>query len=296
MLIGHQKQWQFLKKAIELEKISRTFLFFGEEKLGKKTLALEFIKSAFGQDIREKAHPDFILIEPSRQGGGVGIQIAQIRDLIWRLSLKPFSAPFKAAIIDQAHLMNKEAQNCFLKTLEEPRGDTLLILITEYPKVLLPTILSRVEAIRFLPVPLKEIEAFLRNQELSEAEIQELSSLSLGRPGRVIDFYREPRKRENQKEKIKEVIKLNNSRLSFRFQYAKELSREPQNLKEILDIWLRYFRELLLSNLKGEAVSNNYSLNKLKNILRVIQNTKFLISTTNVNPRLALETLMLELE
>ena len=288
-IIGHQKQWQFLKKSVELGKISHAYLFSGEERLGKKRIALEFVKLINGENF-DIGHPDLILIE-SKKGG---IQIAQIRELIQKLSLKPYSAPFKVAIIDQAHLMTKEAQHSFLKTLEEPKGRTLLILITEASERLLATIPSRCEIIKFSPVKEVEIKSYLR-AKFSDKECEEASKFCLGRPGEAVDFISNPQKLENRKKIIKELIKISNSGLAFRFQFAKDLSKES-NLREILDIWLSYFRNILLSTINNQqSTINKYSFSKLKNILSQIQNTNFLLTSTNVNPRLALEILMLEL-
>lgn len=288
-IIGHQKQWQFLKKSVELGKISHAYLFSGQERLGKKRIALEFVKLINGENF-DIGHPDLILIE-SKKGG---IQIAQIRELIQKLSLKPYSAPFKVAIIDQAHLMTKEAQHSFLKTLEEPKGKTLLILITEAPKRLLATIPSRCEVIKFSPVKEVEIKSYLK-ENFSDKDWEEASKFCLGRPGEAVDFISDPQKLENRKKIIKELIKISNSGLAFRFQFAKDLSKES-NLREILDIWLSYFRNILLSTINNQqSTINKYSFSKLKNILSQIQNTNFLLTSTNVNSRLALEILMLEL-
>jgi len=294
MIIGHQKQWQFLKKSVKLDRLSHAYLFSGQEKLGKKTTACEFIKLFFSNDII-KSHPDFIFIAPVERK----IQIRQIRNLNWRLSLKPFSAPLKTAIIDQAHLMNAEAQNCLLKTLEEPRGETCLILVSEYPEFLFPTIRSRTEIIKFYPVPRKEIENYLEEQGVGKEKSRLISQISQGKPGAAIDFLNQPQKLKERETLLNEIIKLTKSDLASRFQYAKKLS-QMTDLKEILNIWLFYFREILISKL------NKFDINKtgtddtrasfkLKNILEKIQSTNFLISTTNVNPRLALEILMLEL-
>ena len=154
MIIGHQKQWEFLKKSFELGRATHAYLFEGQEGLGKKTLAIELAKEILKEDVSKKHHPDYVLIEPEKKE----IQIGQIRDFIWRLSLKPVLGQVKFAIINQAHSMNEEAQNCFLKTLEEPKGNALMILITEYPQMLLPTIRSRCEIIKFYPVKRSEIE------------------------------------------------------------------------------------------------------------------------------------------
>jgi DNA polymerase-3 subunit delta' len=301
MIIGHQKQWQFLKKSVKLGRISHAYLFSGQEKLGKKRIALEFVKLINGGNFN-LGHPDLILISPrpkngSRDGGsekGASIQIAQIRELIQKLSLKSYSAPFKVAIIDQAHLMTKEAQHSFLKTLEEPKGRTLLILITEAPERLLATISSRCEIIKFSPVKEVEIQSYLR-EKFSDKECEEVSEFCLGRPGEAVDFISDPQKLENRKKIIEELIKISNSGLASRFQYAKDLSKKP-NLREVLNIWLLYFRNILIATINNQqSAINNYSFSKLKNILSQIQNTNFLISTTNINSRLTLEILMLEL-
>ena len=294
MIIGHQKQWQFLRKSLELGKLSHAYLFSGETQLGKKNLALEFAKLINGENF-DFGHPDLILIEPSSEGRE--IQIVQIRELIQKLSLKPYSAFLKVAMIDQAHLMNSEAQNCFLKTLEEPKGNTILILITEAPKTLFPTIRSRCEIIKFYPVKISEIENYLKSQGISKEKSEEIAKLSLGRPGLAIDFLTDPQKLENQKKVIEELIKISSGKnsLSLRFQYAKDLALAPE-LSEILNIWLSYFRTVLLEQfLPPEVKKPGYPFSKLKNIIKQIQNTNFLISTKSINPRLALEILMLEL-
>ena len=311
-MIGHQKQWEFLKKSAELGKISHAYLFSGQEKLGKKTLALEFIKllncelSDFRerpcqtcrscQDIQKNQSPDFLLIQPENKE----IQIGQIRELSWKLSLKSYSAPFKSVIIDQAHTMNQEAQTGLLKTLEEPRGEkTLLILISEHPSTLFPTILSRTQEIKFPPVKKSEIEDYLKERKVKAEEKEELLGFFRGRPGEIVDFISDSQMLKVRKEAILFLVKMLNSSLALRFQYAKKLSVEPQSLKEILDIWLSYFRARLISRVSPQqgrtSLANNLAPEKLRKIIRQIQRTNFLISTTNVNPRLALEVLMLEL-
>lgn len=290
-IIGHEQQWEFLRKLAETKKFPHAYLFAGQDKLGKRTIALEWVSLLLlDQNLQKNQHPDLILIEPKAKE----IQIAQIRDLIWKLSLKPYSAPFKAAIIDGAHLMTKDSQTCLLKTLEEPKGNTLLILISEAPEYLFPTIISRVQTLKFYPVKKEEIKNYLKKQGVLEKRAEEISKISLGRPGLVMEFISDSKKLKLLQETIEELIQVSNSHLSARFQYAKSLSQDPQNLKEILDIWLSYFRNILLLKIKGKEDLNQYSFLKLKNIIKLIQTTKFLISTTNVNSRLALENLMLE--
>lgn len=235
---------QFLKKAAELGRIPHALLFYGPDKEEKMASALELVKLINGPQALEGVRPDLIIIEPAEEDKE--IKIAQIRELQARLSLKSYSSPFKFAIIDQAHYLNQEAQSAFLKLLEEPKGKTVFILITEYPEMLLPTILSRVERMRFYS---------LSNNKLAKEEADKIS-------------------------------KISKSDLDKRFQYAKELADDPVNLRKNLENWLVYFREELLADPDQP---------KLLKILKTLQTIHHLIFTTNANPRLALEILMLEL-
>lgn len=282
MIIGHQKQQNFLKRIVSSGNIPHALLFTGPEELGKKTIALELISSIFKDNLLN--HPDFRLIEPETEQ----IKIAQIRELNWKLSLKPIKAPLFGAVIDKAHSMTLEAQNCFLKTLEEPKTKSLLILITEHLNRLLPTIISRCENLKFYPVKNEEINLYLEQRKVSKENIKEIIEFSLGRPGRAVDFLKNPEKLEERKKKIEKLKKISNSPFSFRFKYIKELSKE-EDLRETLDIWLSYYRRNLI------FTRNNENLLKIKSILDAIQETIFLISTTNVNSRLALEILIMKL-
>ncbi|MEK7503797.1 MAG: DNA polymerase III subunit [Patescibacteria group bacterium] len=268
-MLRNPKQWQLLKKTAELGKTPHALLFYGQLASGKRALALEFIKLLNCEakdfearpcltcracsDIKKNTHPDLTIVEPEESKE---IKITQIRDLQNSLSLKSYSAPFKTVIIDKAHLLNQEAQSAFLKMLEEPKGNSLFILISEYPEMLLPTILSRVERLRFYSLPVSE-------------------------------------KNTKEKEAIGEITRLSSENLLSRFQYAKALADSSADLKSVLDIWLSYFRETLLGVINGK--SSDYPIMKLRKILKTIQDISFLISTTNVNNRLALEILMLEL-
>jgi DNA polymerase-3 subunit delta' len=301
MVVGHKKQWEFLQKSAELHQFPHAFLFSGQEKLGKKKMALEWASLLFNQNV-EDFHPDLILIEPQGEENKLSsssvvktrrkkeIQIEQIRELIWKLSLKPHSAPFKIAIIDEAHTMNSHAQTCLLKTLEEPKGRSVLVLVSQAPEYLLPTILSRVETLKFYPVAKKEIKKYLETQGVETRTAEELAEISLGKPGRALDFLFQPQKIKILQERIEELKKISKADLALRFQYIKELAEDPEELKEDLDIWLGYFRKILL-----DEENSRYSVSELKNILKNIQTTEYLISTTNVNHKLALENLMLEI-
>jgi len=314
MIIGHSKQWDFLKKVVFLERLPHAFLFSGPEHLGKRKIALEFVKFIFCQEknfskkpcgfcpscfsLEKGVHPDLILLENplSREIG-----ISEIREIIRKLSLKPYLAPLKIAVIDKAHLMTREAQNCFLKTLEEPKGKTLLILITNYPLLLLPTILSRVQEMRFFPVNKEEIKKFLLKNKADPKEAELIIRYAGPKPGKAIEFFLDKEKREKHKKIIKDLETILRSDLSYRFDYVKKISLEEKKeggvlFFEILEVWLAYFREFLFEIVREENKNKrNYPLKKIKKIIPLIQNIYYLISSTNVNKRLAMEILMMHL-
>ena len=279
MIIGHKKQQKFLERITK--EGSRSLLFTGPESLGKKTVALSFFTSLFQE--KPFNHPDFILIDPFEGK----IRINQIRELSDRISLKPAKSSSFGVIIDQAHLMNREAQNCFLKTLEEPKSSAILILVTEYPDFLLPTIFSRCERLKFYPVRKEEIKEYLKENDIIEEEANNIISISLGRPGKIINFLKTPESLESRKKAISDLARVMQSPLSKRFQYAQELLKR-EDMIEVLIVWLSYLRESLLLN------NNAKSLSKLKKILNAIQETIFLISNTNTSLKLALEVLVTE--
>src|SRR3989338_2723005 len=156
MLIGYDKQWEFLKNKFESSRLSHAYLFTGEEGIGKKLFAKEFIK--FVNCLPNAgSRPE----KPCQNCANCGM-------------VERESFPFlKALVIDGADKMNQEAQSCFLKTLEEPKGKTILFLIVSKPDILLPTIRSRCQVIRFL-----KPANFSQNTEKSEREKKILKELS----------------------------------------------------------------------------------------------------------------------
>lgn len=279
MILGHQKQIQYLRKILESRKIPHALLFSGQEGVGKKKVALEFISWLFSES--PLSHPDFILIEPITSQ----IQIDQIRELNWRISLKPIKSKIKAALIDRAHLMTKEAQNCFLKTLEEPKGNALIILISEYPKLLLPTIVSRCQTIKFFPVKKEEIESYLKEKGLEKEKIEKILAISLGRPGIAISLAENSESLKNFEKLKNDLEKIAKMSIAIRFLKAKDLLTKFK-LTEILEIWSLSLRKIFLSSPSFETIQ----------LLKEIQRIYFLALTTNLDQRLALENLFLKIK
>lgn len=296
MIIGHKKQLDLLAKISRKQEIPHAFLFAGPTKIGKRKIALEFVKMIFCEKdfcdvkkIEENLFPDLKIIYPENKE----LKIEQIRDLTESLSLKSYNNYYKVGIIDDAHLMRKEAQNALLKTLEEPKGRTVLILITPFKNQLLSTIRSRVEIINFSLVPKRDIEKHLIDLGASKEKVQEIVAISSGQIGKAIEFFNNEEKIKLFNKSINDIISLCRSGFFERFSYAKELAEED-DLEEVLDIWQRFFRrEMMFKIFNSKSNLKDHSIKRLKYIIEDIEKTKYLVESTNTNKKLALENLIL---
>ncbi|RMG01868.1 MAG: DNA polymerase III subunit delta' [Nitrospirae bacterium] len=201
-IIGHERQKKILSGSYRRGRIASAYLFSGEEGVGKRSLAVEFARllNCLSPEDRDgvadscgrcenckrmaiNLHPDIKYIEPD---DGV-IKIEQIREAIEFLSFKPLEAERKVIIIDGAEQMNAPASNAFLKTLEEPPGSSVIILVSHQPERLLDTVRSRCFHIRFNPLPVADtIEVLKRNGITGQRHIEHLARLSQGAPGKVL--------------------------------------------------------------------------------------------------------------
>jgi len=174
----------YLRSAIEKNRLPHALLFLGPEGAGQEEAARELAKALFCQNkkglnscevcvhcrqVNQASHPDFNVLKPE-EGKSV-ISVEAIRELIATANFKPFQADFKVFVIEKAERMNDIAQNALLKTLEEPQGKTIFLLISSAAEELIPTIRSRAQSVNFLPVvsaeKVDEETESLRNELLS---------------------------------------------------------------------------------------------------------------------------------
>ncbi|MDO8524201.1 MAG: DNA polymerase III subunit delta' [bacterium] len=299
MIIGHKRQWNFLKSAIEGNHLPQAFLFEGEENLGKKKVAFEFIKTIFCENIEEAPcqncqscllieknnHPDFIFIAPQKRE----IKIDQIRELQNKLSLRPTLSKTKAIVINDAHCLNIQAQNCFLKTLEEPKSQTIFILISSLPNILLGTIQSRCESLKFYPLAKEDIEQITASQEILH--------YSLGKPGKAISFLKNQNSFNDFQNSLKIAKEFLTKDLLSKFLFIKEFfpkDKEDSKNEEsslLLESMIWHLRKALWIRVEGDV--NKNALLKTKKAIELTEEAKMLLQTTNVSPRLLLENLIL---
>ena len=298
MIIGHKKQWEFLEKKFETDQLSHAYLFAGAKEIGKRTFAIELAKLINCQQkgkvpcqkcvncqmIEKGNFPDLLIIKSANSASsiknkkdGLEIEIGQIREAQNFLSYKSYYGSYKIVIVDDAERMNVEAQDCFLKNLEEPKGRTLIVLVSSKPDILLPTIASRCQTLKFL---------------------------------RPKDLPENSEKIKKHQEILKDLVPVINSDLSEKFKYAKSIDFEEQDINEILEVTQKYLRYQLLKETGSDdsestkeldvffaslPVSKNLPVEKIKSALNLIDNINNKLIFTNASPKLALEILLMEL-
>lgn len=144
-IIGHKKQIEYLQKVLKNGQFAHAYLFSGPRHLGKSTVARAFLQELSRGSLEQ--NPNAVVLSDSET-----IAVEEIRRLRERLALSSFGSGRKLSLIDNADQMTPAAQNALLKTLEEPRGNTIIILVAHQQDRLLETIRSRCVHIRFHPL------------------------------------------------------------------------------------------------------------------------------------------------
>ena len=279
-----------ISKDIEIllnsQSFSNGYIFYGPEGIGKKQAAIYFIEEIFKKyssnlNIEEKIkannHPDLLMIEPtclikgqlktrketeSSSNTKETIRIDQIRNIKIFLSRKSIESEKKIVLIIDAHLLNEAASNCLLKTLEEP-SNGIFILLTSSINILLDTITSRCQLIRFKSFSTKQFENLLKDRldtsdfNLSEKlNLEDIVNAANGSPKKVLSNIR----------------------------FLKEL---PKEIIDNLDYPLKDESEILkIAKLISEELEIDYQIN-LINFLQI----KWWKKTKNANIIIILEKL-----
>ncbi len=315
-ILGHERQKDILRRALSADRIAHAYLFEGPEGIGKRLMALALVRALFCAEgngcgdcipcrkVDHQNHPDLHVLEAE----GASIKIEQVRSLQRQFSYRPMEAPKKVCIIEGAEKMLPAAGNALLKTLEEPSGDAILILLTAHPDQILDTIRSRCQRLPYSRISHDLLQRTLVERlGLDDTQGHLLAALSEGSfkkaLGKDRDLYLERRKGL-----LKTLTALSAGSINPLFDFAEDLAQEKELLPDILEVFQAFYRDVLLY-MHGRPENELVNIDLLEKVRRVAQREDIssllaklgALSTArkhfdrNVNRQLAIEVLLLRL-
>jgi DNA polymerase III subunit delta' len=331
-LLGHDDTLAPLLRSVRAGTASHAYLISGPPHVGKATLA-RVLAAAFCcaeagapcgecaacRRVERGSHPDVEVFSP----GGIcdesehdhakdrsrDVRICQVRRAERLLNLAPFEGQARVIIIDPADALNAQSADAFLKTLEEPPAQAAILLISAEPWSLPETIRSRCRQVTLGTLPVRQIEGYLRERGASDEDAVLLARLSGGHIGWALTALEDPSFREARATELDQIEALSQAGRVERFEYAEKLaarfSRSREEVYTSLALWTGWWRDVLLAasgSTRGivnvdrqEALTNaagRYPAPAVLRFLRALRDARRDLEA-NVNPRLALDALML---
>ncbi len=340
-VLGQGRAIDALRTALQGGSLHHAYLFAGPDGVGKERTALALAQAllcerAQGEGcgacdscvrVAKLSHPDVTWLMPEEElvarklaaktdfahAPSRDIRVEQVRGLQERLALRALEGKRKVAVLTPAHAMNPQAQNAFLKTLEEPPADTVLVLVTSQLDKLLPTIRSRCSQLHFGPLP----EALIRERlqaerKLDPAAAAMVASMAEGSLGRAIAFDLELLERRKALVEALEGLSRADARGWLHFAESFGASREVADESlQMLTWWLRdlaSIREkgtvpggdgLRLINVDLAAAVEQGAAkvrsDELHRRIQLVEQARIAISSRNGAPRLQLERMLIEM-
>jgi DNA polymerase-3 subunit delta' len=323
-IVGHDWAVGLLAGSLAQDRVGHAYLITGPDHVGKTTLARAFAQAlnceaAVGERpcgrcracglIASDKHPDVRLVRPEvNERGTAALKIEAIRALQQDLSLSAYEARTKVAILKQFDVASLGATNAFLKTLEEPPANVVLLLTAADAETLLPTVSSRCRTLALRPVSAGLIEeTLITRHHVPPGLATLLSRLADGRLGWAVAAHRNPALLEERAAQLEQLDRALAGNRVDRFALAESLSRKPEALPPMLRNWLSWWRDVVLlshSRSGTAAITNVDHADRLHDLARSWPRAEALkaLAVTgrtvwqlehNANTRLALEAMFL---
>ena len=307
-IIGHNSIKNQISNSIKLNKLSHAHLLVGRDGIGKSILAKNIGLKILGKD-QDKQYVDLMEWHIEKNKSTIGVN--SIRALIEEINKKPFEGDKKVIIIYDSDKMTVQAQNAFLKTIEEPPKNVTILLLCENIEVILDTIKSRCQIHKLKSLNSDEMGKFLKINycDLSLEEIKVIIAFSDGIPGKAEKYIQDNNFKDIRNITLEILLKLNIAKTEEIIKYEKKLSNQKEKFEEILAAFLSYVRDTIIYKeiedenliinidklLDIKELANIFSFNKLNGIINIINETRENLDR-NVNPGLAFEVMLFKMQ
>lgn len=320
MIIGHAAQLDFLKKSWQAGRLAQAYIFSGPEAVGKRCVAKELASWLLDRKVAENLAEEYGLLylersfDPKTGKKHKDITVKDIEKTRDFLQHCAFLSGYKIVIINEAEFLNEKASNALLKTMEEPTPQSVVILLVDDEKKLLPTVVSRCQVVRFSPVSEKIIYDALVAEGMDRETARDLTRRSQHLPGAAFalreqenkDFYHTEAERffNLQQGDFKQKFSLVESLFGKKEDHSQHIEARDKLVK-ILQIWACFWRDLLLCKEQAEElVSNTLYIEQLRALsvrqtrrrltvlIKAVDRAKILLRQ-NIHPRLLVENLIL---
>ncbi len=325
-LLGHEWAVDMLQKQVAHGEVRHAYLFCGPPGLGRRTLALRLAQAlnctktiAPGipclscrdcKQIEAMQHPDLNVIQALDEDGlpkeNGTLKVDYVRAVQHSLSLKPYQAKYRVALFLRFQEANDNAANALLKTLEEAPAHAILLLTADTPEQLLPTIVSRCEVLRLRALPISAIESDLLDRGVDEERARLLAHISGGRPGYARTLVDDISLLEKREERLNDLQTLLPAARVEKFSYAEKLAKDKEIMRQVILIWLSYWRDVMLRvagagtplinvdrNMEIEFLAGRLELSTARRVVSDLESALEKMDR-NVNSRLLAEVLLLD--
>ena len=307
-IIGHEEVKQQLYNSLSMGTISHAHIFCGEDGIGKSILSKQFSINIIGKK-QIKDYVDIVYQKIAK--GKLSIGIGEILNIINEINKKPYEGNRKVIIMHEADKMTADAQNAFLKTIEEPPRGVFIILLCKSQEGILDTIKSRCQIHNLKRLNNKDIRAFLNRDfpELDKDKLEIVISFCDGIPGRGVSFLKDAVFMELRSTVLDILKACSNDKKNEILKYEEFFLKNRLIWRDVLICFLYYIRDIIVyKETRDEALVINrdkaldikeltdvFSFNKLSGMIEVVNDTAQNLEK-NVNIALAIDSMLLNMQ